>query len=81
MFGSIPDESDRLKREATWLDTSLFKNLSVLVGILFRPTVLWLFREEIMLETSLQSVGEIKHESEENHYSLVGRSRKTVVVS
>ena len=80
MFGSIPDESDRLKREATWLDTSLFKNLNILVRILFRLTALWLFREEMMLETSLQSVGEIKHESEENHYLLVGRSRKTVVI-
>ena len=35
----------------------------MLVGILFGPTDLRLFREEMMLETSLQSVGEIKKES------------------
>ena len=31
--------------------------------LLFDPTVLWLFREEMMLETSWQSVVEIKNES------------------
>ena len=58
MFGNIPDESDRLKREIC-----LLKSLRMLVGILFGPTDLRLFREEMMLETSLQSVGETKNES------------------
>ena len=35
----------------------------MLVGILFSPTVLWLFREKMMSEISLQSVSEIKNES------------------
>ena len=51
MFGNIPDESDRLKREIF-----LFKSLRMLVGILFGPTDLRLFRKEMMLETSLQSL-------------------------
>ena len=51
----ILDKSDRLKRKASWLDIYLMK-------IIFGPTVLWLFSEE-MLETSLQSVGDIKYES------------------
>ena len=35
MFGNILGESHRLKREANWLDISLFKRLTILVGILF----------------------------------------------
>ena len=53
MFGNIPDESDRLKREAIWLDISLFKSLRILVGILFGSKDLWLLRKEMMLEISL----------------------------
>ena len=41
----------------------MFKSLRILVEILFGPTVLWLFREDMSLETSLQSVGEVKNES------------------
>ena len=52
----ILDKSDRLNRKASWLEIYLMK-------ILFGPTVLWLFSEEIMWETSLQSVGDIKYES------------------
>ena len=63
MLGNIRDESDKLKKEAIWLDISLLKSLRILLEILFGPTVFWLFREEMMLETSLQSVGEIKSES------------------
>ena len=57
MSGNIPDKSIRLKRESSWLDLFLF----ILVEILFDPTVLWFFGEEMMLEISLQSVSEIKH--------------------
>ena len=38
---NIPDENDRLKREASWLAISLFKSMIILEGILFGPTVLW----------------------------------------
>ena len=55
----MPDERHWLKREASWLYISLFESLRTLAGILFGLTVLW-FREEIMLETSLQSVGEVQ---------------------
>ena len=57
MSGNIPDKSIRLKKESSWLDLFLL----ILVEILFDPTVLWFFREERMLEISLQSVSEIKH--------------------
>ena len=57
MSGNIPDKSIRLKKESSWLDSFLL----ILVEILFDPTVLWFFREERMLEISLQSVSEIKH--------------------
>ena len=73
MFGNIRDESDKLKREGIWLDMSLFKSLRILLGILFGPTVLWLFKEVMMLDTSLQSVGEIKNES----LSAGGRKSKS----
>ena len=42
----------------------MFETLRTLVGtILFSPTALWTSREEVMLETSVVSVGEIKDES------------------
>ena len=63
MFVIVPDESDRLNRETTWLNIFLFKSLRISVGILFGSTVLWLFREEMMLKPSLKAVGEIKNES------------------
>ena len=59
----MPDKRDRLKREASRLDMYLFKSLRILVGKLFGPTVLWLFREEIMLESPLETVGEVKSET------------------
>ena len=59
VFGNIPGKSDRLKREASWLDISFLKSLRLLVGILFGLTVLWLFWEEMMLEISLQAVSEV----------------------
>lgn len=48
MPGNVPDESDRLKKEASWLDLSLFKNLRTLVGILFSSTSSWTAKEEMM---------------------------------
>ena len=37
VFGNVPYESDRLKRETSWLDLSLFKSLRILVRMLFGP--------------------------------------------
>lgn len=74
MFGNILDEGEGLKRETNWLDKSLFKSLIILVGILFGPTVLQLFREDMILETSSQSVGE-KTES----IFVGGRNKRTVL--
>ena len=54
MFGNISDKSDKIKREASSLDKYLFKNLRIL------NTSLSIFKKEMMLEISLQSVGEIK---------------------
>lgn len=34
MFGNIPDENDRLKRKASWLNIYLFKRSRTLVAIL-----------------------------------------------
>ena len=62
MFDNISDESDRFKRESSWLGISLFKRLGILVKILFGLKLLGLFIEEMVLETSLQLVGEIKNE-------------------
>ena len=70
MFGNIPDESDRLKRQSTWLDMVLFKSLRISVAILFGPSIPWLFRETFSLESPLQAVGEIKNESQ-----IVGRRK------
>ena len=62
IFDNIPDERDRFKRESSWLGISLIKRLGILVGILFGLNVLGLLKEEMVLETSLQPVGEIKNE-------------------
>ena len=62
MFDNISDESERFKRETSWLGISLFKRLRILVKILFGLKLLGLFIEEMVLETSLQLVGEIKNE-------------------
>ena len=62
MFDNISDDSDRFKRESSWLGISLFKRLRILVKILFGLKLLGLFIEEMVLETSLQLVGEIKNE-------------------
>ena len=40
----------------------MIKRLGILVGILFGLNVLGLLKEEMVLETSLQPVGEIKNE-------------------
>ena len=53
----------RKKREASLLGISLFKSLRMLVGMLFGCTALLVLREGIMLEISLQSIGEIKRKS------------------
>ena len=45
---NVPDESDRLKKEASWLDVCLFKNLRILVGILFSSAASWTEKEEMM---------------------------------
>ena len=37
MFRDIPDGNDRLKKEASWLDIFIFKDLITLLGILFGP--------------------------------------------
>ena len=34
MFGDIPDENDRLKRQTSWLDRYLIQSLRTLVGVL-----------------------------------------------
>ena len=62
IFDNISDERDRFKRENSWLGISLIKRLGILVGILFGLNVLGLLKEEMVLETSLQPVGEIKNE-------------------
>ena len=62
IFDNISDERDRFKRESSWLGISLIKRLGILVGILFGLKVLGLLKEEMVLETSLQPVGEIKNE-------------------
>ena len=62
IFDNISDERDRFKRENSWLGISLIKRLGILVGILFSLKVLGLLKEEMVLETSLQPVGEIKNE-------------------
>ena len=51
--------------------------MRILVGILTGPTVVWLFREDMMLETSLQSVGELKKEL----LFVGGRKPKTVFLN
>ena len=38
----------------------IFNNLKILVGILFGPSLLYRFKLEIILETSVKSVGIVK---------------------
>ena len=45
-----------LKRIASWSDISLFESFRVVVGILLGPSLLPLFKEEIMMETLVPSV-------------------------
>lgn len=63
MFWDISGESERLKREASWLDISLFKSLRILMVKLSCLSALSLFREEMMWKTSLVLVGGNKNES------------------
>ena len=61
--GNIPEEKDWLKRIASWSDMSLFNSFRILIRILLGPSLFFLFKEEIMLEISVLSVGVIKNES------------------
>ena len=53
--GNNPEEKDWLNRNISWSDISLFNNFKILVGILFCPSHLSWFKEEIILETSVLS--------------------------
>ena len=53
---NIPDGKERLNKDASWSDMSLFDNFKILVGILFRPSLLLRFKDEIILEASILSV-------------------------
>ena len=61
--GSNPEEKDWLKSNASWSDMSLFNNFRILVWILFGSSLLSRFKEEIILETSVLSVGVVKSDS------------------
>ena len=52
-----------MNRNASWSDMYLFNNFKILVGILFGPSLLSWFKEEIKLETPELSVGVIKNDS------------------
>ena len=63
VFENIPDENDRSKRKASWLNISLYKSSRTFVGILFGPIALWILsREEMMSETSIELIKIIKTE-------------------
>ena len=49
-------------KNASWLNMSSFNNFRTLVGILFVPTFLFRFKEEIILETPVLSVGVSKND-------------------
>ena len=58
--GNTKEEKDWLKRIASWPDMSLFNSFRILIGILLSPSLLPWFKNDIMLETSVLSVGAIK---------------------
>ena len=60
---NIPEEKDWLKRIAKSSDMSLFSSFRILTGTLLGPSTLSFFKEEIMFETSVLSVGVIKNDS------------------
>ena len=62
IVGNIPFDNERLNRSASWYDISLFKSFRILFGMLFGPTALLSFRDNIISDTSVLSVGVIKNE-------------------
>ena len=61
--GNKTEEKDWLNRNAIWSDVSLCHNFKIIVGILFSPSLLSRFKEEIILATSVLSVRVIKNDS------------------
>ena len=60
--GNMPEIWTEQNRIASWSDIPLFNNL-ILVAILFGLSLLSRLKEQIILETSVLSVGLVKNDS------------------